>query len=318
MAGRGFDAAPLRRRGRCLHAAARALLDLAEQLGLIKVATLGDHRAPFARLDSAGRRLQSPERRLGRPGAPGGVVHGVRLRVPPIGHPLPLIAPVPPFTRPPSHPALPPPPPLSPLSPLSPSSSPFSSHSPHQHPLFGTARHMHADHHLGLLHLLELRAALRPNGPPLIVVGPQAHPSMWMWMCTCMCMPGMCVPCMHIPCMCRSSWVCHHARALHRRIAPCTTPRAVAGAAKLATHGGGRAAHAARLPLRPLRCRATRRHGGDGGAPPVHRTRPWPCTTLPHQRLHRTRHCARHTRHHALQTRRLAVSLGTLGSGLHA
>ena len=33
---------------------------------------------------------------------------------------------------------------------------------------------MHADHHLGLLHLLEMRAALKPNGPPLVVVGPQA------------------------------------------------------------------------------------------------------------------------------------------------
>ena len=33
---------------------------------------------------------------------------------------------------------------------------------------------MHADHHLGLLHLLELRATLKPNGPPLVVVGPQA------------------------------------------------------------------------------------------------------------------------------------------------
>ena len=34
--------------------------------------------------------------------------------------------------------------------------------------------HMHADHHLGLLHLLELRATLKPNRPPLVVVGPQA------------------------------------------------------------------------------------------------------------------------------------------------
>ena len=34
--------------------------------------------------------------------------------------------------------------------------------------------HMHADHHLGLLHLLEQRAALKPDGPPLLVIGPQA------------------------------------------------------------------------------------------------------------------------------------------------
>jgi len=34
--------------------------------------------------------------------------------------------------------------------------------------------HMHADHHLGLLHVLELRAALQPGGPPLLVIGPQA------------------------------------------------------------------------------------------------------------------------------------------------
>ena len=33
--------------------------------------------------------------------------------------------------------------------------------------------HMHADHHLGLLHLLEQRAALKPDGPPLLVIGPQ-------------------------------------------------------------------------------------------------------------------------------------------------